>query len=58
MWQAAWMGGEFEGKLIREYVWLSSWDYHNIVNQLYFNIKQKVKKESNKKLQKLQKDVI
>ena len=43
---AAWMGGEFRGEWIRVYVWLSlflfTWNYHNIVNQLNPNIKLKL----------------
>ena len=41
---AAWMGREFGGEWIHVYVWLSPFAvhlkllYHNIVNQLYYNI--------------------
>ena len=39
------MGGEF-GEWIHVYVWqgplLLTWDYHNIVSQLYSNTKQKI----------------
>ena len=39
----AWMGGEFGGEWVHVYVWLSPFavhlNYHDIVNQLYSNIK-------------------
>ena len=39
---AAWMGEEFGGQWIHKYGWvplLCTWNYHNIVNQLYSNTK-------------------
>ena len=33
------MGGQFGGEWIHVYIWLSSWNYHDIVNQLNFNLK-------------------
>ena len=40
------MEGEFGGDWTHGYAWLSpllsTWNYHNIVNQLYSNIKQQV----------------
>ena len=45
---AAWMGGEFGGKWIHVYAWLSpftvNWNYHNIANFLYLNKKLKMLK--------------
>ena len=39
-YMAAWMGGDFGGEWIFGWVpSLSTWNYHNIVNQLYSNIK-------------------
>ena len=52
MWQSGWEGGLRENGYIRMYNWiplLSMWNYHNIVNQLYFNIKCKVKKKKKRK---------
>ena len=51
---AARMGRDFAGEWIHVYVWLSvfTWNYHNIVNQLYSN--RKVKKfKVGKKIKKL-----
>jgi len=52
MWQSGWEGSLRENGYIRMYNWiplLSMWNYHNIVNQLYFNIKCKVKKKKKRK---------
>ena len=41
-YKAAWMGGEFSGEWMHVYGWLPflfTWNYHNIVNQLYANVK-------------------
>ena len=46
------MGGESGGEWIYVYVWLSPFTvhlkYHNIVNQLYLNIKNKLKNKNKK----------
>ena len=47
---AAWMGGEFGGEWICVYVSLSTGNYHNIINWLYFNIKLKVLKNKKQNL--------
>ena len=47
------MGGESGEEWIHVYVWLSpllsTWNCHNIVNQLYPNTKQKIKKKKSQK---------
>ena len=49
---AAWMGGEFEGNgYMYMHGWvplLFTWNYHNTVNQLYPNTKEKVLKKNKK----------
>ena len=50
-YMTAWMGGEFGREWIHRYVWLSPYAIPEIVtvNSLHSSIKEKVKKEKNRK---------